>query len=185
MDVLARRLCIEFCDSCSNTEKKFRMGTDISVVALTMTTEDRWSLNEIQKAQVEDPEIKPILKMKLNSADRPSWRETAHESPATKRYWILWNFLYLKDGVLYRKWESNDGGFYQWKLIVPNNRIQEVLRETHGTTSGRHFGVLETWSPKLQQNGEGPYAIVKKLNDVVCCRQTAEVAQRQAKSHPY
>ncbi|GBM44291.1 hypothetical protein AVEN_23344-1 [Araneus ventricosus] len=53
------------------------METDISVEALTMTTEDRWSLSEIPKAQLEDPEIKPILKMKLISADRPSWQEIA------------------------------------------------------------------------------------------------------------
>ncbi|GBO12710.1 hypothetical protein AVEN_10703-1 [Araneus ventricosus] len=82
--------------------------------------------------------------MKLNSADRPSLQEIAHESPATKRYWALWNFLYLKDGVLYRKWESNDGGFYRRQLVLPNCRIQEVLRETHDNTSGRHFGVMKT-----------------------------------------
>ncbi|GBL91849.1 hypothetical protein AVEN_172770-1 [Araneus ventricosus] len=47
--VLSRRLCIEGCEPCSNAEKKFRMEMDISVEALTMTTEDRWSLSEIQK----------------------------------------------------------------------------------------------------------------------------------------
>ncbi|GBL53705.1 hypothetical protein AVEN_224912-1 [Araneus ventricosus] len=112
-DVLSRRLCFEGCEPSSNAEKKFKMETDISVEALTMTTEDRWSLSEIRKAQLEDPDIRPILKMKQNSADRPSWQEIARESPATKRYWALWNSLYLKDGVLYRKWESNDRGFYR------------------------------------------------------------------------
>ncbi|GBL53910.1 hypothetical protein AVEN_175751-1, partial [Araneus ventricosus] len=143
-NVQSRRLCFEGCEPCSNAEKKFRTETDISVEALTMATENRWSLSEIQKAQLEDPDIRPILKMKLNSADRPSWQEIAHESPATKRYWALWNSLYLKDGVLYRKWESNDGGFYRRQLILPNSRIQEVLRETHDNTSGRHFGVMKT-----------------------------------------
>ncbi|GBM07744.1 hypothetical protein AVEN_51165-1 [Araneus ventricosus] len=109
-----------------------------------MTTENRWSLNEIQKAQLEDPNIRPILKTNLNSADRPSWQEIARESPATKQYWAVWNSLYLKDGVLYHKWESNDGGFHRRQLILPNCRIQEVLRETHDNTSGRHFGVMKT-----------------------------------------
>ncbi|GBN30039.1 hypothetical protein AVEN_175414-1 [Araneus ventricosus] len=54
---LSRRLCAEGCEPCSNAEKKFRMETDISVEALTMTTEDRWSLSEIQKAQLEDLDI--------------------------------------------------------------------------------------------------------------------------------
>ncbi|GBN80210.1 hypothetical protein AVEN_273284-1 [Araneus ventricosus] len=109
-----------------------------------MTTEDKWSLSDIQKAQLENPDIRPILKMKVNSADRPSWQEIARESPATKGYWALWSSLYLKDGVLYRKWESNDGGFYRRQLILRKGRIQEVLREIHDHTSGRHFGVMKT-----------------------------------------
>ncbi|GBN37554.1 Retrovirus-related Pol polyprotein from transposon 297 [Araneus ventricosus] len=51
---------------------------------------------------IEDPAIRPILERKLNSEDRPSWQEIAPESPATKRYWALWDSLHLKDGVLYR-----------------------------------------------------------------------------------
>ncbi|GBN03699.1 hypothetical protein AVEN_258830-1 [Araneus ventricosus] len=51
----------------------------------------------------------PILEKKLNSEDRPSWQEIAPESLATKRYWALSDSLHLKDGVLYRKWESDDG----------------------------------------------------------------------------
>ncbi|GBN78876.1 hypothetical protein AVEN_11463-1 [Araneus ventricosus] len=123
----------------------------IFVEAFDMTTEDRWSLSEIQKAQLEDPDIRPILKMKLNSADRPSGQEIARECPATKRHWALWNSLYLKDGVLYREWESNDGGFYRRQLILPKSRIQEVLRETHGNTSGRHFGVMKTLRKKRER----------------------------------
>ncbi|GBN35643.1 hypothetical protein AVEN_96795-1 [Araneus ventricosus] len=145
-NVLSRRLCFEGCEPCSNAEKKFRMETHISVEALTMTTENRCSLSEIQKAQLEDPDIRPILKMKLNSADRPSWQEIARESPATKRYWVLWNFLYLKDGVLYRKWESNDGGFYRRQLILSNCRIQEVLRDTQDNTSGKTFWSHENFA---------------------------------------
>ncbi|GBO17422.1 hypothetical protein AVEN_70072-1 [Araneus ventricosus] len=80
---------------------------------------DPWSSCEIQKAQLEDPAIKPILEKKLNSADRPSWQEIAPESPATKRYWALWDSLHLKDGVLYRRWESDDGSSCRWQPILP------------------------------------------------------------------
>ncbi|GBL95445.1 hypothetical protein AVEN_154834-1 [Araneus ventricosus] len=126
---------------CTNAEKKFGMKTDISVKVLIKTTVDPWSSCEIQKAQLEDPAIKPILEKKLNSADRPSWQEIAPESPATKRYWALWDSLHLKDGVLYRRWESDDGNSCQWQLILPKSRIPEVLRETHGSASEGHFGV--------------------------------------------
>ncbi|GBN64519.1 hypothetical protein AVEN_146716-1 [Araneus ventricosus] len=50
VDVLSRRLCIEGCEPCLNAGKKFGMGTDISVEAITMTIEDRWSLSQIQKS---------------------------------------------------------------------------------------------------------------------------------------
>ncbi|GBM44348.1 hypothetical protein AVEN_20385-1 [Araneus ventricosus] len=90
------------------------METDISVKVLT--TEDAWSSSEVQKAQLEDPAIRPILEKKLNSEDRPSLQEIALESPVTKRYWALWDSLHLKDGVLYRN------------------------------ASGGHFGVMKTLS---------------------------------------
>ncbi|GBM59103.1 Transposon Ty3-G Gag-Pol polyprotein, partial [Araneus ventricosus] len=106
-DALSRRPCKESSKHCTNAEKKFGMETDISVKVLT--TEDAWSSSEVQKAQLEGPAIRPILEKKLNSEDRPSWQEIAPESPATKRYWALWDSLHLKDGVLYRKWESDDG----------------------------------------------------------------------------
>ncbi|GBM95796.1 hypothetical protein AVEN_137285-1, partial [Araneus ventricosus] len=48
-----------------------------------MTTEDTWSVSEIQKAQMEDPDIRPILEKKLKLADGPSWQEITPESPAT------------------------------------------------------------------------------------------------------
>ncbi|GBN00564.1 hypothetical protein AVEN_171346-1 [Araneus ventricosus] len=86
-DVLSRRLCIEGCEPCLNAAK-FGMETDISMEALTLKIEDIWPLREIQKAQLKDSDIRLILKMKLkmklNSADRPSWQEIAWEIPATK-----------------------------------------------------------------------------------------------------
>ncbi|GBO15220.1 Retrovirus-related Pol polyprotein from transposon 297 [Araneus ventricosus] len=103
---------------------------------------DPCSSCEIQKAQLEDPAIKLILEKKLNSADRPSWQEIALDSPATKRYWVPWDSLHLKDGVLYRKWESDDGSSCRWHQILPKSRIPEFLRETHDSSSGEHFGVV-------------------------------------------
>ncbi|GBM83655.1 hypothetical protein AVEN_160822-1 [Araneus ventricosus] len=73
------------------------METDISVKVVTI--EDPWSSSEVQKAQLEDPAIRPILEKKLNSYDRTSWKEIAPDSPAAKRYWAPWHSLHLKNGV--------------------------------------------------------------------------------------
>ncbi|GBN76452.1 Retrovirus-related Pol polyprotein from transposon 297 [Araneus ventricosus] len=145
-DALSRRPCTESCKHCTNAERKFGMEIDISVKVLTTTSVDPWSSCEIQKSQLEDPNIKPILEKKLNSADRPSSQEIAPESPATKRYWALWDSLHLKDGVLYRKWESDDGNSCRWQLILPNSKIPEVLRETHDSASGGYFVVMKSLS---------------------------------------
>ncbi|GBL74066.1 Retrovirus-related Pol polyprotein from transposon 297 [Araneus ventricosus] len=77
-DALSRRPCKESCKHCTNAEKKFRIETDIFVKILT--TDDLWSSSKFQKAELEDPAIRPILKKKLNSEDRPSCQEIAPKS---------------------------------------------------------------------------------------------------------
>ncbi|GBM56896.1 hypothetical protein AVEN_227389-2 [Araneus ventricosus] len=246
------------------------METDISVNVLT--TEDPWSSSEVQKVQLEDPAIRPILEKKLNSEDRPFWQEIAPESPATKRYRALWDSLHLKDGVLYRILKTrttalhpeSDGMVEKFNRTILNHLFVFVLKnqtdwdthlplfllaygrrdnevtgftladmlfgrtlrlpcdilfgrpsDTHSSpndylnnlearlesvhmfareriklasermktrydsgVTGHHFKEADqVWmfnpkrrwglSPKLQQNWDGPYTIVKKLNDVI------------------
>ncbi|GBM12546.1 hypothetical protein AVEN_188711-1 [Araneus ventricosus] len=83
---LSRRSFVESCELGLNSDKKFGTETDVSVRALRMTTEDTWSVSEIQKAQLEDPDIRPILEKKLKLAEQPSRQEITQKSPATKRY---------------------------------------------------------------------------------------------------
>ncbi|GFU24444.1 hypothetical protein TNCV_2264111 [Trichonephila clavipes] len=49
-----------------------------------------------------------------------------------------------KNGVLYRKFESEDGKTFRWQLVLPRSRIPEVLKELHGSPTGGHFGVMKT-----------------------------------------
>ncbi|GBO27022.1 hypothetical protein AVEN_36329-1 [Araneus ventricosus] len=226
---LSRRSFVESYDHDLNSYKKFGTETDISVRALRMTTEDTWPVSEIQKAQLEDRDIRPILEKKLKLADRPSRQEIAQKSPATKRYWALWDSLHLKDGVLYSKArkrpKTEDGkSVTGWisaeklsdrtprfpcdirfgrpgdtpssqnedlnklgarlKSVQTSDRervkLSRVRKKTHydsGATE-HHFkkGDLVSMcnpkqrrglSPKPRQKCEGPYTVVKKLNDVV------------------
>ncbi|GBM74203.1 hypothetical protein AVEN_203404-1 [Araneus ventricosus] len=122
------------------------METYISVNVLTTTTVDPWSSCEIQKAQIEDPAIKPILEKKLNSVHRPSWQEIAPESPETKRYWALWDSLHLKDGVQDRPFPVTIKGnryvmdnFTKWPEAIPipdqeASTVAEELDAEHEVT---------------------------------------------------
>ncbi|GFV02721.1 retrovirus-related Pol polyprotein from transposon 412 [Trichonephila clavipes] len=66
-------------------------------------------------------------------------------SPTTKlSIGPLWNSLHLRNGVLYRKFESEDGKTFRWQLVLPRSRIPEVLKELHGSPTGGHFGVMKT-----------------------------------------
>ncbi|KAG8173490.1 hypothetical protein JTE90_023754 [Oedothorax gibbosus] len=68
----------------------------------------------------------------------------ASYGPVTKRYWALWDSLKVHSGVLYRKWESDDGKSFRLQLVVPRSRVENVLEELHSSPSGGHFGVMKT-----------------------------------------
>ncbi|GFW65658.1 retrovirus-related Pol polyprotein from transposon 412 [Trichonephila clavipes] len=78
-----------------------------------------------------------------SSSNKPSWQDISAYSPTTKQYWALWNSLHLRNGVLYRKFESEDGKTFRWQLVLPPSRIPEVLKELHGSPTGGHF-VMKT-----------------------------------------
>ncbi|GFW59236.1 uncharacterized protein TNCV_2781671 [Trichonephila clavipes] len=73
-----------------------------------------------------------------------NWQDIASFHPTTKRYWALWDSLHLRNGVSYRKWESDDGKTFKWQLIPPNTRISTVLKELHDSPTGGHFDVMKT-----------------------------------------
>ncbi|GFU83029.1 retrovirus-related Pol polyprotein from transposon 412 [Trichonephila clavipes] len=53
-----------------------------------------------------------------------------------------------EDGVLYRKFESEDGKTFRWQLVLPRSRIPEVLKELHGSPTGARKG------PKIRSRGK-------------------------------
>lgn len=83
------------------------------------------------------------------------------------------------DGVLHKKWISPNLQRCHFQVIVPPQKVREILEEAH--ISGGHFGINKTlkkirkrfyWAtckkaPKLQSPWEGPWVVVEKLSDVV------------------
>jgi len=59
-------------------------------------------------------------------------------------YWSYWDSLVLKDRVLYKKWEAPNLRTSFLQLIVPRDRVKEILEEAHNSPSGGHFGVNKT-----------------------------------------
>ncbi|GFW28490.1 retrovirus-related Pol polyprotein from transposon 17.6 [Trichonephila clavipes] len=130
-DALSRRPCPESCKYCSRIEKKFGViGPIVSQVTTPSTSAlDPWSDESVRKDQLADSEIKPIMEFKESSDEKPSWQDIAPFHPTTKRYWALWDSLHVKNCVLYRKWESDDGKTFSRPKdapLVPEEYIEKL-----------------------------------------------------------
>ena len=69
-----------------------------------------WTVSDMKLAQEQDPDIRPVLDAKTGCmCCKLTWEEICSESPAAKAYWAEWDALYVQNGCLYRRWESNDG----------------------------------------------------------------------------
>ncbi|GFY20569.1 retrovirus-related Pol polyprotein from transposon 412 [Trichonephila clavipes] len=142
-DALSRRPCPENCRHCSRVETKDDYAIR-QITTSTATPPDPWSDEKVREDQMADPDIKPLIEFMESSSNKPSWQDISAYSPTTKQYWALWNSLHLRNGVLYRKFESEDGKTFRWQLVLPRSRIPEVLKELHGSPTGGHFGVMKT-----------------------------------------
>ncbi|GFT98290.1 retrovirus-related Pol polyprotein from transposon 412 [Trichonephila clavipes] len=142
-DALSRRPCPENCRHCSRLETKYDYAIR-QITTSTATPPDPWSDEKVREDQMADPDIKPLIEFMESSSNKPSWQDISAYSPTTKQYWALWNSLHLRNGVLYRKFESEDGKTFRWQLVLPRSRIPEVLKELHGSPTGGHFGVMKT-----------------------------------------
>ncbi|XP_070573798.1 protein NYNRIN-like [Ptychodera flava] len=105
-----------------------------------------WTKEEVRKSQLSDPEIAVILSAKENSDVRPDWNDISPHSPATKSYWSMFDQLAINQGLLYRMWESPDGGSNRWQLILPRAYRGAVINSLHSSRTGGHLGIDKTIS---------------------------------------
>jgi len=63
---------------------------------------------------------------------------------SAKIYWTKWDSLVIKNDILHRKWETPNLKSYILQVIVPKERVKQILREAHDSFSGEHFGVKKT-----------------------------------------
>ncbi|UYV77866.1 K02A2.6-like [Cordylochernes scorpioides] len=141
-DALSRRPCVPQCGHCARAEDKYGVR-QVTVQESDEVEEQHWTGQALRKSQREDRDLLPMINWK-ESDERPSWEDVAPYSPKTKGLWSLWNSLTLRDGVLYRKWESEDGKHESWKLVLPRSHVPLALQEMHSSPTGGHFGIRKT-----------------------------------------
>ncbi|UYV71059.1 K02A2.6-like [Cordylochernes scorpioides] len=141
-DALSRRPCVPQCGHCARAEDKYGVR-QVTVQESDEVEEQHWTGQALRKAQREDRDLFPMINWK-ESDERPSWENVAPYNPKTKSLWSLWNSLTLRDGVLYRKWESEDGKHESWKLVLPRSHVPLALQEMHNSSTGGHYGIRKT-----------------------------------------
>ena len=112
--------------------------------ACTTSIGPAWTVDELQDAQKQDAALQLIYANKEKGNPRPDRQEILGKSRATKYYWGLWDQLELRNGILCKRWESDDGSHVKWQVVIPEKYIDIVLHELHSTPTGGHQGVNRT-----------------------------------------
>ena len=109
----------------------------------TIISSSRWTSEEMKEAQRSDPDLLFLLKGKENG-QKPAPTEISPLSKTAKVYYMEWDRIELREGMLHRRWESNDGSVIRWQLIVPKKYQDAVLEELHSAKTAAHLGVNKT-----------------------------------------
>ena len=65
-------------------------------------------------------------------------------SEDVKIYWAQWDSLQMREGALYRRWESSRGDIVLWQFILPKTERAAILRQLHDEPTGGHLGGNKT-----------------------------------------
>lgn len=103
---------------------------------------DNENLIQIQE---KDP-ILDILRCWKRENKKPTWSDVAGKSIELKYYWNRLDSLILKDDMLCRRWESDDGREIQFHVVIPRTLVSFVLKELHDSVTGGHLGITKTLS---------------------------------------
>ena len=99
---------------------------------------------DLRTRQLEDPDLRVVIGLKEAAEKRPQWESLSFQSPMVKAYWAQWDRLQLRDGALYRRWESETGDEVRWQLLVPSSMKAEVFTQLHDGKTAGHLGVNKT-----------------------------------------
>lgn len=123
-----------------------KRGNNFSARVVNLDSPCNWmyqfSVTEMIDFQKQDSDLK-ILYQWLEQEKLPSRDEVAQFSPAVRNFWLNWDSITLKDGILYRKLTLADKKEVQ-QLLVPKILRQNILQMCHDDLFLAHQGVNKT-----------------------------------------
>lgn len=130
------------CKQCGQEDTCDQQQPTIRINATSI--ESAWTLDELKESQSKDTALQLLYASIAKGEARPHWNAVRALSRTTKFYWGMWNQLEMRDGILCKRWESDDGSLVKWKVIIPDKYIETVLHELHSSATGGHQGVNKT-----------------------------------------
>ena len=109
-----------------------------------------YSLTVLQKRQLQDSDIGPILRWKQND-EKPFGSPICAASPATRHYWCNWDRLEIRNGVLFREFHRRDATGCYLQFLVPRTLREEIIKQMHNCVLSGHLGAKKTREKLLQK----------------------------------
>ena len=142
---------------------------------------EKWSAEVLKAAQEADPDIGPLYAAKSAGGDRPTLAVIGGASSAAKAYMHEWRRLYINEnGVMYRKYESDDGSKYHPQVLLPEKFRVEMCKQFHDLPTAGHQGKRRTMRQLSQR-----FYWHRMGQDVHWWIKTCEVCQKRKCPHAW
>jgi len=145
-DALSRRSCPEDCRHCTRREQKdeindteeidichinriFLSCEDLNVARTGIFSESQWDDSGIHTAQMDDPDIRPLLKAQLQGIN-PNRADFSDASAGAQYLLRQWDIPCIKNRILHRRWYAPNGRTW-FQIIAPHSLCPAIILAAH------------------------------------------------------
>ena len=99
---------------------------------------------EIAELQQNDSDIGFIVRLRLESDEKPPFDVVRGQSENTRMYWSQWSQLIVHNGIVYRVLFDRTGQPTGRQLLTPIGLREELIKCVHEGLTGSHIGLART-----------------------------------------
>ena len=136
---------------------------------------------DVLSNQEKDPYIGSILRMMKAGTRKPL---EDYANPPLRSLWSRWSRLTVENGILHRRWETEDGQMSHLQIVVPKVLIKDVLNALHSQNTAAHLGLEKTLvKVRARFNWYGYRGILSYFANSVKCVRRLRHANIQIERH--
>ena len=162
------------CKQCGREEEPNAIQISTASREDSDSPSEQEAMPEMRELQEGDPDL--LIALQAKEANRmPDPEVQKAQSLETRRLLQLWEQLVIRNGILFRRWESDSGSAGVYQLVVPKSQRKDILRELHEGVVGGHLGEAKVLG-KLKERFYWPGHATDVKN---WCRTCSACAQRK------